>query len=101
MLFKIALNLNMLYNVLSVVYSNAWTGYGAFKMKYSTTVLLCSDCALTLRVAEMFLCVLVCLCVCLSVLLVPGCFIIQNQRAQTQTDEWVGFPLSLSLSLFP
>lgn len=80
----------MLCNVLSISYSNAWTRYGVFNMRHYTTVLHSSD----FRLSEYQRYVCVCLCVCVSVL--PGCFIIQSKRAQTQTDEW-GRILPLSL----
>lgn len=75
------------------VISNAWTGSRAFKVRHSTTVLHCSDC--TLRIVQLLM--LVCLFV--TSLLVSGCFIIQKQRPETQTDEWLGFSISLPLTL--
>lgn len=41
------------------------------------------------------------MCARVCVLLLPVCFIIKNQRAQFQTDEWVDLSLSLSLSIPP
>lgn len=55
--------------------------------------------ALWLSEQQRYACVCLCVLVRLCVSAVPGCFIIQSQIAQTQTDEWVGFSLSLPLSL--